>query len=128
MSRICSSRRLNSRPFFSVASVRMEKWAELIRIHLGSELRVDPTKGLENAKHKTAERIHLGWKEMLAMFDRAEEDSGCKGCYHAASTNHVGADEDICPLRGLCNPREPFRRPLRALRHNRVLVGFQSFQ
>jgi hypothetical protein len=48
----------------------MEKWAELTRIHLGSELRVDPTEGLANAKNKTAERIHLGWKEMLGMFDR----------------------------------------------------------
>jgi hypothetical protein len=47
---------------------------------LGPELRVDPTKGLVNAKHKhkTAERIHLGWKEMLRMFNRAEEDSELK--------------------------------------------------
>jgi hypothetical protein len=70
MFRICSSRKLVSRAFFSLASVRMEKWAELIRIHLGSELRLDPIEGLLNKKNKTAERIHLGWGGMLGMFDR----------------------------------------------------------
>src|ERR1700693_224840 len=70
MSRICSRRKLVSRPFFSLASVRMEKWAELVRIHLGLESRVDPTEEVANARKKTAERIHLGWEEMLCMFDR----------------------------------------------------------
>ena len=70
MFRICSRRKLVSRPFFSFASVRMEKWAELTRIHLGLESRADPNEGLVNVKKKTAERIHLGWKEMLGMFDR----------------------------------------------------------
>jgi len=48
----------------------MEKWAELTRIHLGSAGRLDAIEGLQNARKKTAERIHLEWKEMLGMFDR----------------------------------------------------------
>jgi len=83
MSRICSSRKLNSRPFFSVASVRMEKWAELTRIHLGSELRVNPIEEVVATKSKTSGESASRVKANTRHVRLGRKILQMRGCYHA---------------------------------------------
>src|SRR6266851_2128477 len=78
MSRICSSRRLISRPFFSFASVRTEKWAELTRTHLGSELRVDATEEAGTEHNSTARNRHRTRRRIRGIFDQTEKDVRCE--------------------------------------------------
>jgi len=60
MSRICSSRKLNSRPFFSVAVGEDGEMGGAYPDPLGSELRVNPIEEVVATKSKTAGRVRRG--------------------------------------------------------------------
>src|SRR5450432_704532 len=121
MFRICSSRKLISRPLFSFASVRTEKWAELTRIHLGSELRANANAEDVSAMSGTIRNSCREREQKRGMVSQACETSDARMLPRCCAGAAMDASAPLFA-------REPLGCPLGALRHHCIVVGFEFIQ